>query len=1558
MNERIKLLTGPLTKNEWVAAFNGLLSKNRLLHTLDYHFIRNNATAGGNAAIPAPADDARYQQHAQTPHGIFALVNAVDTTTHKTFPGNLEDNKYALLLLMSTIHPNLKLVVNKDSCCLHTEYHKVINRCNTVSDYQVRDLRKTWDNFTHEAHESVPQLFTKFHSVLENILANPDIPAFAECIQFANQKDKLVDCLHPDFAHQRGRIKANTDCDSLDKLQTLLETIAYEISFVPTQPIPSLTNLAAPNSEVQARPAKRPRAAPAPSTKYSYNPDRPARNVPGATYACKICQTKGNHWSWQCKHDPRYAEFKKNKDNRSNTHQPTRKAPRPSASAAEIDSISQLATTLENPSPARNTIISMLTALLKPNASDPPTQLPANPPNSDTFPGYSEGEETSAWATTFHTNTNNPKPPWKPPYIFNQKPHQPAPFVIDSGSTDPILKTLEFFVNFSPTRTGIQTTNSKSPPLVSPDQHAFVMRTEKRFGLHIMPIFNHPIAQFPASLFSLASVQLADRRVSDLTEQELEQLAVRRLNDMRQYQLRHLRFGHASAERIRYMQTKSTTTDLTPVRFPTKLKTCEICVQSTRNMAPSKGLPTPTQRPGHMLFFDVLQINPPHNNKFPYILLGADQGSTFNWHAYCEHKDEPLVHAIRIVERLSSYYDLKVGIIRLDPGELGSSLAFREYCDTKGIDLQQTARKTPSQDGGAERPLQTLVNMTRALSIQAKLPSNRWGLAFDHAVYLKNILPVLHRQIPSPIEALTNTSPRVSHIRAFGCLTWYRLHPTDIKSKLEPRSRAAVYVGCQSPSLVILVDKASSKVLVRLFRDCVFDENSFPGTPAYHPQLTGLSEIVTGAVDNSRTTTIDSKVFNAVLRRVLINEQTLSDHTLDVLRNYSATPSPHYSVTKSTTQPAETGPKMVFETSKHHHTASPLHSTPPFTSSWPRSRHLLPIRHMPEVPHDLRRPGRPPKASLPQTVPMPSAPSSTVSTLTFVPIDNSDPAHDTTPVPTPNDPLCLLASAAQLDDSETSWLDELPAPTTADSPSNRKQAMAGPNKQHWLDAESYELQQLETNNTYTLVNRTASIKCITCRWVYKCKLNQDGSIERFRARLVARGFLQRHGYDYMETYSPVMRIATFRWLLALAALNNWQTRSADFSSAFLYGVLDTPIYMLPPDGYNADPTKIWLLNKAIYGLKQAGRVWFYRLTSYLKAKGYQQSRADPCVFFQHSDSDSVILSIYVDDLAMFGTPAALDRTVATLRAEFKLRDLGELSHFVGMQIARTPSGFFIHQRKYISEILERFQRHWDPKGLKRRTIPIKPGSATKPATDSDTPFNPQLYLSATGSLNYASILTRPDIATAVSYHSTHNRHPTQRHWDELMIVFQYLAATSDHGIHYNAKGNNQLTGYADAAYHVHTADGKSQLGYVTMLADGAVSWKSSKSVTVALSSTEAEYMAISELGRELLTLVNLHRATQIPVRLPISIFEDNLGTIAQCTSDVYTHRSKHVAIRYHFIRELVQLGTVVIFHISTKMQPADLLTKPLEKFTFRKFCLLFGLKSHRDFTTLHTATNQ
>jgi hypothetical protein len=477
--------------------------------------------------------------------------------------------------------------------------------------------------------------------------------------------------------------------------------------------------------------------------------------------------------------------------------------------------------------------------------------------------------------------------------------------VVNLISTNSLEQNKMHFMSLAGNAGHIYRTISPSPL----DDHPIIMRTIKRYGLHMLPPNQLGLSNELPHTF--ATISIANTKIGELTSLQTERFTMRRQQELEEYQRRHIRLGHPSPDRIRYMQSRSTTTDLVPIRFPNDIPVCEICVQSTRTMAPRSGTKTQNQQPGHMLYFDGLQITPPYLNKFPYVLLAADQGSTFNWHAYAEHKDEFLVHAMRIIERVKDYHYINVRTIRLDAGELGTSDAFKEYCETKGISLEPTARKTPSSDGGAERPIGTITNMTRALTIQARLPWNRWGLAFDHSVYLKNILPVISREISSPIETLTGSAPRTQHLRSFGCQTWYRLNPTDIKSKLEPRARPAVYVGCQSPSLVKLVDQSTGNLIIRMMRDCVFDETSFPGIPAFHKSQLGLSDLTTTAVDNSQSTSVDSKVFNAILRRVIINNNTLSNETLDALRRNERTPKHHYSVIKAAQQTGERTDRKV-----------------------------------------------------------------------------------------------------------------------------------------------------------------------------------------------------------------------------------------------------------------------------------------------------------------------------------------------------------------------------------------------------------------------------------------------------------------------------------------------------------------------------------------------------------------------------------------------------------------------------------------------------------------------
>ncbi|TPX44284.1 DNA-directed DNA polymerase [Chytriomyces confervae] len=461
--------------------------------------------------------------------------------------------------------------------------------------------------------------------------------------------------------------------------------------------------------------------------------------------------------------------------------------------------------------------------------------------------------------------------------------------------------------------------------------------------------------------------------------------------------------------------------------------------------------------------------------------------------------------------------------------------------------------------------------------------------------------------------------------------------------------------------------------------------------------------------------------------------------------------------------------------------------------------------------------------------------------------------------------------------------------------------------------------QQHDSQTYSYAFAPDGANIIGSKWVHKIKLNTDGSVERFKARLVAQGYTQRFGFDYAETHSPVMRSATFRWLLALTALNCWSTRMLDISSAYLYGELEDLVYMKQPPGHDDGSGRVYKLKKGLYGLKQAGRIWYINLVTYLKSQGYVQSNAYPCVFYKTLGTERVFLAIYVDNICFFGHQCMIDAAFNDIKSAFKVRDLGPITYTIGIQVEHMPSGIFIHQSKYIKEILARFSKYFTPYPI---SVPLPTSFKSEPSTETFALMpDPKMYLEAIGCLNYAAINTRPDLSTAVSYLSIFSSKPSTEHWDYLMHMHCYLNGTKDHSISYSNSGNLPPHGFADAAYNVHSG-AKSQLGYLVLLADGAISWKSMKTPIVPLSSTEAEYMSISELGREIQSFINLYTALDIPIIMPLTLFEDNMSTIHQCNNDMFSHRSKHINVRYHYIRELVNTKQVTITFIKTANQLA------------------------------------
>lgn len=292
----------------------------------------------------------------------------------------------------------------------------------------------------------------------------------------------------------------------------------------------------------------------------------------------------------------------------------------------------------------------------------------------------------------------------------------------------------------------------------------------------------------------------------------------------------------------------------------------------------------------------------------------------------------------------------------------------------------------------------------------------------------------------------------------------------------------------------------------------------------------------------------------------------------------------------------------------------------------------------------------------------------------------------------------------------------------------------------WREAMDSEFVALQRQCTWSLVPSTSSHNIIGCRWVYKLKRNSDGSVARYKARLVAKGFHQQAGLDYDETFSPVVKPPTVRIILSLAAHHRWSLRQLDVSNAFLHGFLKEDVFMQQPPGYvdSAFPTHVCKLHKSLYGLKQAPRAWFERFTSHLLAIGFCASVADPSLFVFRRNGVVLYLLLYVDDIILTGNSSfAITDLISQLASNFELKDLGPLRYFLGLQVDSTAGGLFVHQRKYITDLLSKFHM------VDCKSAPTPFVSSQKLlASSGDVLADPTPYRSLVGALQYATF-TRP-----------------------------------------------------------------------------------------------------------------------------------------------------------------------------------------------------------------------
>ncbi|GAU24969.1 hypothetical protein TSUD_312040 [Trifolium subterraneum] len=495
--------------------------------------------------------------------------------------------------------------------------------------------------------------------------------------------------------------------------------------------------------------------------------------------------------------------------------------------------------------------------------------------------------------------------------------------------------------------------------------------------------------------------------------------------------------------------------------------------------------------------------------------------------------------------------------------------------------------------------------------------------------------------------------------------------------------------------------------------------------------------------------------------------------------------------------------------------------------------------------------------------------------------------------------------------------------------------------QKWKEAMDVEIKAIQANHTWELTELPKNTKAIGVKWVYKTKYNEMGQVDKYKARLVVKGYSQKYGIDYNEVFAPVARWETIRTVLALAASKGWCVYQLDVKSAFLHGDLDEDIYVEQPLGYHqGDNNKVYKLKKALYGLKQAPRAWYSKIETYFLCEGFQKCPVEHTLFVKRIGNDILIISIYVDDLIVTGNNQNLITDFKmSMKKKFAMSDLGKMKFFLGVEVNQTEEGIFIHQMKYANEILSKF-------GMQECNSvcsPIVTGCKLV-KNENGKACDAKSYKQMVGSLMYL-LATRPDLAFAVCLVARFMERPTEMHTAAIKRIMRYVKGTVGLGIMYKRTDDNlQLHGWSDSDYAGDLDDRKSTSGYVFMLGSGAISWSSRKQPIVTLSTTEAEFVAAASCACQSLWLRNMLNHLSISQKGTTLIHCDNSSSIKLSKNPILRGRCKHIDVRFHFLRDLTKDGVIELVHCKSQEQLADVMTKPLKVDTFNKLRDSIGVR--------------
>ena len=1031
-----------------------------------------------------------------------------------------------------------------------------------------------------------------------------------------------------------------------------------------------------------------------------------------------------------------------------------------------------------------------------------------------------------------------------------------------------------------------------------------------------------------------------------------------KFTDPQIYVLWHDRLGHPGSTMMRRIIANSNGHSLsTKDIILSNDKPCQACSQGKLIIKPSQ-LRIDAESPSFLqrIQGDICGPIQPSCGPFRYFMVLVDAST--RWSHVCLLSTRNIAFArllAQIIKLRAQFPDYPIKSIRLDNAGEFTSHTFDDYCMSLGIDVEHPVPHVHTQNGLAEAFIKRLQMIARTLVMGTKLPVSAWGHAILHAASLVRLRPVANHQYSS-VQLVFGNQPNISHLRVFGCAVHVPIAPPQ-RTKMGPQRRLGIYVGFDSPSIIRYLEPMTGDVFTARFADCHFDETIFPplgGEKTVPEERRELSwTLPTLSHFDPRTTQCENEVSRIVYLQRIANQ--MPDAFSDSAK-----------VTKSHIPAANAPVRIDVPIEQKSVAAKDLSSTrlkrgrpPGSKDSIPRKRKSMTRLNPNEISHEQ---GVHKECTIHDSI---ITENENILKIADAPEEANVPANTEISV---NyawnnelwkrheiiiDDIFSFAIATEIikdDDIEPRSVDEC------------KQRHDWPK---WKDAIQAELNSLEKRSVFgPVVETPPNVKPVGYKWVFTRKRNEKNEIARYKARLVAQGFSQRPGIDYEETYSPVMDVITFRYLLSLAVSERLDMRLMDVVTAYLYGMLDTDIHMKVPEGLklpeainNKPRSALSLrLKRSLYGLKQSGRMWYNRLSEYLIKEGYINDPICPCVFIKKSSSGFAIVAVYVDDMNLVGTSEELQETAEYLKREFEMKDLGKTKYCLGLQMHHCASGILVHQSAYIEKVLKRFgmdEAYPLSTPMVVRSLDTK-NDPFRPKEDNEMILGPEVpYLSAIGALLYLAQCTRPDIAFSVNLLARYSSAPTIRHWNGVKNILRYLRGTINMGLlyAYQPTGNQGLVGYADAGYLSDPHKARSQTGYVFTYGNTAISWRSTKQTLVATSSNHSEILALHEASREcvwLRSVINhIRSACDLPsvTNNPTIMHEDNAACIAQIKGGyIKGDRTKHISPKFFYTHELQKDQVIEVRQIRSNDNLADLFTKSLPKCTFQELVHRIGLR--------------